>query len=135
MKTIKNYYATALCYTTSGAPSSTLPAFNRYFLFIGFDEETIKLVNELNLQGEWTLMCGKKEQLDFSRESVSNGKELSDITPYIGQVYKRTPSRKTFVIKQEEFITRLLELSCEEGQNDGLSFMQNKVSHLIQAKG
>ena|SRR5690606_19759911 len=108
MKTTKNYYATAQCYTTAGTPSYTLPSLNRYFIFMEFDDETIKLVNEQRLNGEWNLMCGKREFLDFSRQSVSNGKELSEITEYTGQVYKRTPSRKTFVITMTEFVNRIL---------------------------
>jgi len=117
MKTNKNYYATAQCYTTVGTPSNTLPALNRYFIFLEFDEKTISLVNEERLNGEWNLMCGKREVLDFSRQSVSNGKELSEITEYTGQVYKRTPSRKTFVITKSEFIARMNESDSTANKN------------------
>src|SRR3954466_2431939 len=103
MTTMKDYYATAQYFTTSKASSCTVPAFHRYFLFIGFDEETIKLVNESTLRGEWTLMSGKRDVLDFTRDSVSNGRELSEITEYTGQIYKRTPLKKTFVINMQEF--------------------------------
>jgi hypothetical protein len=103
METVKDYYATAQYFTTGGTSSSTVPAHHRYLLLRGFDEETIKLVNESTLRGEWNLLSGKKEFLDFNRESVSNGRELSEISQYQGQVYKRTPFKKTFLISMQEF--------------------------------
>ncbi len=100
---VKNYYATAQYYTDSGTKSSTLPAFHRYFLFVGFDEHSIKLVTENSLSGEWSLMSGKKETIDFTKESICNGRELSEISEYTGQVYKRTPIKKTFLISLADF--------------------------------
>src|SRR5688572_16191493 len=99
----KNYYATAQYYTDQRTNSSTLPAFHRYFVFVGFDPQTAKLVNEKTLTGEWSLMCGKKEYIDFNKESITTGRELSELSEFTGQVYKRTPQKKTFLITRDEF--------------------------------
>ena len=99
----KNYYATAQYYTDQRTNSSTLPAFHRYFVFVGFDTQTAKLVNEKTLTGEWSLMCGKREQIDFNKETITTGRELSELSEFTGQVYKRTPQKKTFLITRDEF--------------------------------
>jgi hypothetical protein len=117
MNTLKNYYATAQYFTTGQSSSCTLPSLHRYLLLTGFDEETIKLVNESTLRGEWQLMCGRREMLDFNRISVSNGRELSEITEYTGQVYKRTPRKKTFVISMQEFREALFSPAVNKVDN------------------
>jgi hypothetical protein len=113
MKETKCYYATAHCFVRNDAGCFPDPNLHRYFLFTNFDEDTIQLVNETSLRGNWRFINGNRERFSFDRLSVSNGRELSDLTVYSGQVYKRIPARKTFVINQTEFLEQfeLLELS------------------------
>ena len=100
----KSYYATAFYFVPMQSGSAPEPAKHRYFLFTDFDDESLKLINEENLCGNWMLKCGRRERFSFERYGVSNGRELSEISVYSGQTYKRTPDRKTFVISKSEFL-------------------------------
>lgn len=112
MEATKCYYATALCFVRGEGGCILDPTQHRYFVFTNFTEEHIKLVNEESLRGIWRLKNGKKERFSFDRISVSNGRELSDLSHYCGQTYKRTPLRKTFIITEEEFLENL-QFACK----------------------
>lgn len=107
MNQAKDYYATAFYFVPSNTGFIPEPSKHRYFVFREFDADTLKLVNEENLRGNWRLKCGEREHFSFDRKGVSNGRELSELTEYIGQRYKRTPERKTFVISKDEFLEQL----------------------------
>jgi len=113
MEATKCYYATAFCFVRAESGCALDPTQHRYFVFTNFTEEHIKLISEESLRGTWRLKSGKKERFSFDRISVSNGRELSDLTLYSGQSYKRTPVRKTFVITQEEYLENLEHL-CKQ---------------------
>lgn len=107
MEQSKSYYATAFYFVPACTGSVPEPSKHRYFVFTDFDEESLKLINEKTLKGNWTLKCGSKERFSFDRKGVSYGRELSEISEYAGQRYKRTPKRKTFVISKAEFLEQL----------------------------
>jgi hypothetical protein len=109
MEELKNYYATAYYFVPGPFGSLPDPTRHRYFVFLNFDSETLKLVSEENLCGNWPLKCGRRERFAFERIAVSHGPELSDLTVYHGQSYKRTPARKTFMVTREEFLEQLNE--------------------------
>jgi len=107
MEELKSYYATAYFFVPGPFGSLPDPTRHRYFIFLNFDGETLKLISEDTLQGNWPLKCGKKERFSFERLGVSHGPELSELTVYSGQSYKRTPQRKTFVVTKEDFLMHL----------------------------
>jgi hypothetical protein len=123
---VKDFYATAQYFTDCGK-SNTLPAHHRYFLFVDFDERNIKLVNEQTLQGEWTLLSGRREYIDFSKLSISHGRELSELSEFTGQVYKRVPPKKTFRITQDDF----LEAFSRRGYSSRHMPVMAEVSHMM----
>lgn len=106
MEELKSYYATAYFFVPGPFGSIPDPTRHRYFIFMNFDSETIRLVSEETLTGYWVLKSGKKERFSFERIGVSHGPELSDLSLYSGQSYKRTPLRKTFVVTQDEFLAQ-----------------------------
>lgn len=110
MEDLKNYYATAYFFVPGPYGSLPDPTRHRYFIFYNFDVETMKLIREENLCGFWKLKSGRSEYFSFDRQGVSHGPELSDLTMYTGQSYKRAPLRKTFTVTSEEFLENLTKL-------------------------